>query len=159
MTDAAGAMVRLHSSTVAFPRGDEWAALVILGRSGAGKSELALSLVAMGASLVADDQTEFFRDGPMVRAKAPASLRGLIELRGMGLLQATAVEATVCAVVDLDQAEHDRMPPLRSFPLLGVDLPLFHRIDSMAFAAGLRQYMLSAPDLRQGQRETAKDDG
>ncbi len=140
MADGA-ALVRLHSSTVAFPRGTDWAALVILGRSGAGKSELALSLMAMGARLVADDQTEFRRDGAVIRATAPAALRGLIEMRGMGLLQADAVDGVVRAAVDLDQRETDRMPPARFLDLLGLEIPLFHRTDSMAFAAALRHYM------------------
>lgn len=155
MNQADADMVCLHSSTVAFQIGNDWRALVILGRSGAGKSELALSLIAMGARLVADDQTEFRRDGTMIFATAPPVLRGLIEMRGMGLLRADPVDAIVHALVDLDQRETDRMPPARTITLLGQTLPLLHRVDSSAFAAGLRQYMLGManPALVQGGKD------
>jgi HPr kinase/phosphorylase len=141
------AQVRLHASTVAFPCGTDWAALVILGRSGAGKSELAITLMALGARLVADDQTEFYREGAQLRASAPPALSGLLEMRGMGLLRADPVTALVRAVVDLDQLERDRLPHPRQYKLLDLCFPLFHRIDSMAFAAALRQYMMSLTDI------------
>lgn len=150
MTPLADGVVRLHSSTIAFPRGNECAGLVILGRSGAGKSELALQLMAIGALLVADDQTEFRLRGSAVIASAPTALHGQIEMRGMGLLHAPFVVAQVCAVVDLDHLETARMPPPRAFTLLGQDMPLFHRIDSTAFAAALRLYILSAATLLHG---------
>lgn len=145
MTGDGATRARLHASTVAFPSGPDWSALVILGKSGVGKSELAVMLMAMGAQLVADDQTEFRRDGRIVRATVPDTLRGLLEVRGMGLLPALCVTARVRAFVDLDQVERERMPPVRSYSLLGQSFRLFHRVDSMAFAAGLRQYMLTQP--------------
>lgn len=157
MTQDGTAFVRLHSSTVAFPDGSDWAALVILGQSGAGKSELAVTLMALGARLVADDQTEFRRQGNVVQATAPAPLHGLLEVRGMGLLRADPVGAVVRAVVDLDQVERDRMPPARQFTLLGTAFPLFHKIDSMAFAAALRQYMITLTPLMSVPQSEGKD--
>lgn len=147
MTDG-GALVRLHASTVAFQSGDAWHALALLGRSGAGKSELALTLMAMGARLVADDQTEFHREDAQIIARAPAQVAGLIELRFMGLLRADPVpEARLRAVVDMDHRELQRMPTPRRYSLLGRQVAMFHRIDSPAFASGLRQYMLyGAPE-------------
>ena len=137
-----GAQARLHATTVAFDCAGHWAALAILGRSGAGKSELGLQLMALGARLVADDQTLFTRNADgTITAHAPDPLRGLIEMRGIGLLPAPSVTATLRAVVDLDQRETDRLPPARHYTLLGRALPCLHRVDSPAFAAALKCYI------------------
>lgn len=107
----------LHASCVAVGR----RGVVILGPSGSGKSGLALSLMALGAVLVADDRTDLcLRDGAVV-ARCPAPLRGMIEARGVGLLNApTLDEAEVVLVIDLATPETDRLPPRRSISLLGV---------------------------------------
>ena len=47
------------AATFAAPPGD---GVLILGASGAGKSSVALKLLAMGARLVADDRVELFED-------------------------------------------------------------------------------------------------
>ncbi|NBZ87221.1 HPr kinase/phosphorylase [Stagnihabitans tardus] len=114
----------LHASCVALAdRG-----LLILGRSGAGKSALALNLMALGCDLVADDRTEVTaRDGALF-ARAPDPLKGLVEARGIGLLRAPhREEAQVTLVIDLDQPEPDRLPPLRHITVLGIPLPLVFR--------------------------------
>ena len=134
--------VVLHASCVAV--GDR--AVLILGASGRGKSGLALQLMGFGAELVADDRTcVVLRDAgkaPQVMADAPPPLRGLIEARGVGLLTAEAVgPVPVALVVDLDRTETERLPPLRSFTLLGQSLPLVHMVDSPAFPAAILQYL------------------
>ena len=60
--------------------------VLILGASGAGKSSVALKLLAMGAKLVADDRVELFEHEQVLWARAPASLAGLIEARGLGIV-------------------------------------------------------------------------
>ena len=114
----------LHASCVAL--GDR--GLLILGRSGAGKSALALNLMALGCDLVADDRTEVTpRDGVLV-ARAPEPLTGLIEARGIGLLRAPhRAEAPVTLAIDLDQPEPDRLPPFRHITVQGIALPLVLR--------------------------------
>ncbi|MDO5705850.1 MAG: HPr kinase/phosphatase C-terminal domain-containing protein, partial [Paracoccus sp. (in: a-proteobacteria)] len=95
----------IHASSVAI----DGRGLLILGPSGAGKSALALALMAMGAVLVSDDRTVLRRDGDMVLADAPDSLRGLIEARGIGILRADSAGAVpVVLVVDLGRAEDAR---------------------------------------------------
>ena len=49
---------------------------MITGASGAGKSALALQLIALGAELVADDRTELWREGGKERGGAGASQSG-----------------------------------------------------------------------------------
>ena len=99
--------------------------MLILGQSGAGKSALALRLVALGAALVADDQVSLRRRGDALIASAPAALAGMIEARGVGLLRAAHVpEAVVTLAVDLDFAPAARMPQVRALRHLEVGVEL-----------------------------------
>ncbi|MDM7458397.1 MAG: serine kinase [Paracoccus sp. (in: a-proteobacteria)] len=114
-------MIRIHASAVAI----DGRALVILGPSGTGKSSLALQLLAVGAILIADDQTELRRDGRDLRARAPDALRGRIEARGVGILSAaTATDVSVVLACDLGAVEGQRLPPWRQVEWLGVAVPL-----------------------------------
>lgn len=118
----------LHASCVA------WGArgLLILGASGAGKSALALDLIALGADLVADDRVALRREGAAVVASAPPPLRGLIEARGLGLLRMPfAAEVAVTLALDLDGAETARLPPRRTTLLLGAAVPVILRPENL----------------------------
>ena len=129
---------RLHATAVAWHS----AGLLILGPSGAGKSALALELMAFGAELVADDQVDLSRAGPIVQARAPATIAGQIEARGVGILRAEPRPmAEIVAVADLAQREEARLPPDRSIRLLGCEHPLFHKVDAPHFAAAVLQYL------------------
>lgn len=122
-------------------------AVLILGPSGSGKSTLALELLSRGAALVADDRTVLLRDGSGLVASVPETIAGMIEARGVGLLNAGYAGPTqVCLVVDMGKDETERLPPRRSTILLGVSLPLLHNTGTAAFAAAILQY------LREGRR-------
>ena len=72
----------------------------------------------------------------------PAALRGLIEARGLGLLQAEVADPSVLvAVLDLDQTETERLPPERTTLLLDRELPLLHNSAHAYFPAALVQYL------------------
>lgn len=61
--------------------------VLLLGESGSGKSECALELVYRGHRLVADDVVEVFRlRNDEVFGQAPEAVRGLMEVRGLGLI-------------------------------------------------------------------------
>ena len=60
--------------------------LLIRGPSGIGKSDLALRLIDKGARLVADDRVGLLVSDNHVIARAPATLAGLLEVRGLGML-------------------------------------------------------------------------
>ncbi len=79
----------LHASSVA--RGAE--AVLLLGPPGSGKSDLALRLIQGGWTLVADDQCVLRVEGQTLRAEAPAALRGMLEVRGLGIFAGLAVAA------------------------------------------------------------------
>ena len=100
--------------------------ILIRGPSGCGKSDLALRMIDGGAKLIADDQTDLVRAGDAVEARAPASIAGLLEVRGLGIVKApSAPVARLGLVVDLvapDQME--RLPGANYVELLGVRLRL-----------------------------------
>jgi HPr kinase/phosphorylase len=136
--------MNLHASTVALPpeAGRMAQAVLILGPSGAGKSELALQLVALGARLVADDRTALrLHDGRLV-ATVPPQIRGMIEVRGIGILRLpTEAEAEVALAVDLGERETERLPPRRGFAALGVTVPLLHAAETSCFPAAVMLYL------------------
>jgi HPr kinase/phosphorylase len=101
-------------------------AVLLRGPSGAGKSDLALRLIDAGADLVADDQCELRRVGASVLVRAPASIAGLIEARGIGILCLAAVaDMPLALVVDLVPAGTiDRLPEARTEPILGIAVPV-----------------------------------
>lgn len=130
--------VILHASAVA----SGGAAVLITGASGAGKSALALTLMAHGATLVADDRVIVTRSGDRVLASAPAPILGQIEARGVGILKAEVVQdSPIRLVVTMDEMETDRLPPRRSTNLLGIKLRMLHNVDRSYFAPAILQYL------------------
>jgi serine kinase of HPr protein (carbohydrate metabolism regulator) len=120
----------VHATCVALrPRGRSWRAVLLRGPSGAGKSDLALRLIEAGARLVADDQTALVRRGNSVIASSPASITGLIEARGVGIVKLArdqlVARAPLALLVDLASPEHiERLPEPARERLLGFDLPV-----------------------------------
>jgi serine kinase of HPr protein (carbohydrate metabolism regulator) len=85
--------------------------VLILGASGAGKSDLALQLIDQGAKLVADDRCELFVRAGKLCARAPASIAGLLELRGIGIIALPhAAAARVAMAVRLHVGAQARLP-------------------------------------------------
>ncbi|WP_170328300.1 HPr kinase/phosphorylase [Ruegeria arenilitoris] len=115
---------------------------LILGRSGAGKSALALQMMALGAELVSDDRVELRMVGEKAMADAAPNLRGLIEARGVGLLRAQDAGATpVSYVVDLDQTEPARLPEPTETVVLRQTVPLLRAAGVPNLAAALMQLL------------------
>src|SRR4051794_39658401 len=112
----------MHATAVAI---NGWAVL-LRGPSGSGKSDLALRLIDTGARLVADDQSELLRCGEGLIVRAPATIAGLLEVRGLGILRLDALaEAPVALVADLVASDRvDRLPPRRAATILGMVMPL-----------------------------------
>jgi HPr kinase/phosphorylase len=128
----------LHATCVAI----SGRAALIIGPSGSGKSSLGLQLLAFGAELVADDRTCVIRQDSVVAASPPPTIAGLIEARGVGLLELPYLSAVpVALVIDLAQPERDRLPQLHRHAVLGIDLPCLHNPDSPHFAAAIALYM------------------
>src|SRR5882757_3028333 len=115
-------MATIHATCVAL----DGRGVLLRGPSGSGKSDLALRLIDAGARLVADDQTELRRQGDTIFARAPATIAGLIEVRGVGIIRLEPVaEAPITLVVDLVSPEIiERLPAHRNEPVLGLNLPV-----------------------------------
>ena len=85
--------------------------LLLFGRPGSGKSDLALRLIDRGARLVSDDYTLVRREGTRLIASAPPTIAGMIEVRGLGIVEMPALDVVeVVLAVDLNQTV-ERMPP------------------------------------------------
>jgi serine kinase of HPr protein (carbohydrate metabolism regulator) len=135
----------IHATTVAIGE----AGVLIRGASGAGKSGLALALIAQAqmagqfARLVADDRTALRARSGRLLARPVPPLEGLIERRGLGLTPEAHLSAVVVRlVVDLSGTEPTRMPEPEDLVdnLAGIDLP---RLTVMG-RAGDERLVLSA---------------
>ncbi|WP_445680061.1 HPr kinase/phosphorylase [Radicibacter daui] len=137
-------MLRLHASCVAL----ESQAILLLGPSGSGKSDLALRLIAAGAGLVADDVTvvEAVGDGTLA-AFAPPQTAGLIEARGLGILRLPECgRATVRLILRLAAPgeQIERLPHRREETLEGVALPVVTLAPFEGSAVAKAQFALQA---------------
>ena len=100
-------------------------AVLIEGRSGEGKSDLALRLIDRGATLVADNQVICQRNEGGLIANAPAHLAGRIEVRGLGIVEMPNVERVPVSllIVILDAPPRFPEDP-RTRRIAGVDVPV-----------------------------------
>ncbi|MGB0960069.1 MAG: HPr kinase/phosphorylase [Halocynthiibacter sp.] len=112
--------------------------VLILGPSGSGKSSLTADFIARGARLVADDRMALERRGDRVFGAAPSSISGLIELRGIGIVEMPYLEETaIDLVVDLGQTEKDRFPKNNRYEVLGISHPLLKSVSGTHFSAAI----------------------
>jgi serine kinase of HPr protein (carbohydrate metabolism regulator) len=99
--------------------------VLIGGRSGTGKSDLALRLIDRGAVLVSDDYTHVRRFKDRALAAAPATIAGKIEMRGVGIIEMdAAADVPVALFVDLDRPS-ERLPEMEESRMIaGVAIPV-----------------------------------
>lgn len=121
MTSPSLSSETLHVSCVA----SDGRAILISGRSGSGKSDLALRLIDRGAILVSDDYTIVRRVGGRLLAAAPANIEGKIEVRGVGILRfPTERDVPIALFVDLER-EVERLPASHeTITIAGVEVPV-----------------------------------
>ena len=136
----------IHVSSVAI----DGRAVLIGGRSGAGKSDLALRLIDRGAVLISDDYTFVRRVQNRAVASAPERIAGKIELRGVGIVEmATAKDVPVALYVDLS-AEPVRLPggtdriAIAGIPVPSLALDGHHASAPLKVEAALRLFGLPA---------------
>ncbi|MBU3076601.1 HPr kinase/phosphorylase [Sphingomonas quercus] len=124
----------IHASCVAI---GGWGVL-LAGESGRGKSDLALRLIDRGAELVSDDYTLIAAEGDRLVARAPRTIAGRIEVRGLGIIaMPSRPEAAVALLVDLGEAPV-RMPDEGETRLLaGIAVPLV-RLAALEASAPLK---------------------
>jgi len=106
-------------------------ALLIRGPAGSGKSQLAFKLITAAQSgllpfarLVADDRVQLESCHGRLLVRAPETLAGLIEVRGVGIRQLPHESvAVVGGVIDLASADAKRLPEQAEIEVAGVKLP------------------------------------
>ena len=118
MTDS----LLVHATAVAIDGG----AVLLRGPPGCGKSDLALRLIDGGARLIADDQALLLRRESYILVRAPGTIAGLIEVRGVGILRLDPLdEVQLALIVDLvPAAQIERHPEPRCETIFGLAIPL-----------------------------------
>lgn len=100
--------------------------ILLKGKSGSGKSDLALRLIEnKGAILVADDMVELNIDNNRLIGKSPQNLAGLLEVRGIGIVRYPYEKtSTIDLIVDLQNTREniERMPIMVKDVILGLEI-------------------------------------
>jgi serine kinase of HPr protein (carbohydrate metabolism regulator) len=112
-----------HAGLIAARDGGRWRGVLIEGPSGAGKSDLALRALGHGFRLVADDRVALWVSDRRLFGRAPDTLAGLMELRGLGVLGAAALPLSEVALV-VRCGVPERLPEPETTEILGVALPV-----------------------------------
>ncbi len=131
-------MENIHATCIALNnRG-----ILLTGVSGSGKSDLALRMILeKGAVLVADDRTDIRRGANRPVASCPETIKGLLEVRGVGIVTPPAqAETEVFLVAELvsSTAEIERLPepettlicgyPVKKIKLYPFELSAVHKL-------------------------------
>lgn len=111
--------------------------IMITGKSGIGKSELALDLINRGHMLVADDRIDVTRFHTRIMCTAPKLLKRMLEIRGLGIVDVTRMfganaylnKCQLDFVIKLvkynEDMDQDRLNPINETRnILGLDVPM-----------------------------------
>jgi serine kinase of HPr protein (carbohydrate metabolism regulator) len=111
----------VHATSVAI----DGHALLLMGRSGCGKSDLALRLIDRGATLVSDDYTLLEKREGRLFASPPTTIAGRMEVRHIGIVTMPHMHnLPVALAIRLDD-KPERMPDRSlTIALLGLAVPL-----------------------------------
>ena len=113
----------VHAGLVAAYVDGRWLGVLIEGPSGAGKSDLALRALDHGFRLVADDRVVLWACEGALFGRAPDTLSGLIEVRGLGVLPEPALPfCRIALAVACEQ--HERMPEPAFRDYVGLNIPV-----------------------------------
>jgi HPr kinase/phosphorylase len=133
-TTGGGDRTTMHATAVAI----SGAGLLIFGKSGSGKSDLALRLIDRGATLISDDQVDIRRKRQVLLLSPPASLAGKLEIRSLGILERHHISGMELKLVINLKQHPDRFPMDRQVMLLlGIKVPSCS-LDAMEMSAAIK---------------------
>ncbi len=113
----------IHATAVAI----DGKAILLIGQSGSGKSDLALRLIMnKNAVLIADDRVDIVNVNGVLKASCPQNIKGLLEVRGVGIckypfIDAAEVKMAIQLVSSPDEV--DRLPEYTTQKFCGVNIP------------------------------------
>ena len=112
----------IHGTSVAIENNG----ILIIGKSGKGKSDLALRLIDSGATLIADDITVCVSKKNKIFLYPDEQIKGIIEIRGVGLMKVQYIEGIeLKLVIDLNSKNLDRLPKKSEKKnIMGIKLPI-----------------------------------
>ena len=123
-----------HATAVAI----SGAGVMICGKSGSGKSDLALRLIDRGATLISDDYVHIRRTGGNLLLSPPANLAGKLEVRSLGILERDHLSGIALKMVVNLKENPDRFPMDKQvMNLLGISIP-FCTLDAMESSAAIK---------------------
>lgn len=116
-------MQNIHAGCISYKN----KGILILGDSGTGKSDLALRMIMdKGAKLVSDDRTDIENIDGRLFASAPQNLAGLMEVRGVGILNfpfKKKMQIDLLVQLVKNPQEIERLPEKENSTLENVILP------------------------------------
>ena len=100
--------------------------VLFLGKSGTGKSDMALKMIAYcQARLVADDRVDLRSYKDRLMATCPEKIKNLLEVRNVGIINLKAVKsAFVELAVELTTAQQERLPEQKFYEFEDIKIPL-----------------------------------
>lgn len=136
----------VHATAIAIDN----AGILLLGKSGSGKSDLALRLIDRGAWLVCDDAVEVDVVGNVPQLYPAPNIAGKIEMHGVGIVERTSLPSALLRLIVLLDQNVERMPPDNQSQLLcEFDIP----------ALALNAFEASAPLKVEQRLKTVIDAG
>jgi serine kinase of HPr protein (carbohydrate metabolism regulator) len=111
-----------HAGLIARRIAGRWRGALIEGPSGAGKSDLSLRALDLGFRLVADDRVILWTCEGRLFGRAPAPLAGLIEVRGVDVMDEPALALCEVAMV-VAPGTPERLPEPDVVDRCGLQLP------------------------------------
>ncbi len=115
-------MTNIHATLISFQN----KGILLRGKSGSGKSDLALRFImAHNAILVADDRVNLSVQNNVLFGSVPTEIQGKLEIRGVGIAHFPFLAHTeICLCVDLidNLSDIDRLPNPEKINLQGVSI-------------------------------------
>lgn len=100
--------------------------ILLIGKSGLGKSDLALRLIfEKGAKLVADDIVNLSQVNNILYGEAPDNIAGKIEVRGLGICELEHIKKSkidLCVELCSSRDEVERLPQDEFINFLGISI-------------------------------------